>query len=119
MFKDIVAMRAKYQSAQGCGEPRPRIGGGATEAARVFSETFTPAAKAYEGGVLSLLAMERKAIDEMSQAIDDANERSLQAGCAADRADAAGGRGLCFLHLAQHRAPPAPGGEGGRDGGGR
>jgi methyl-accepting chemotaxis protein len=78
-FKDIVAKRAKYQAGKDL-VSKAKAGGGASEAARVFDETFTPAAKAYESGVLALLAMERKAIDDMSQAIDRANERSLQLG---------------------------------------
>ncbi|MDM0122610.1 methyl-accepting chemotaxis protein, partial [Variovorax arabinosiphilus] len=79
-FKDIVAKRAKYQAAKDLVTKAKAGGGGTSEAARAFDETFTPAAKAYESGVLALLAMERKAIDDMSQAIDRANARSLQLG---------------------------------------
>jgi methyl-accepting chemotaxis protein len=78
-FKDIVGKRAKYQAGKDA-VTKAKAGGGGTDAARVFDETFTPAAKAYEDGVLSLLALERKAIDQMSQAIDAANDRSLKLG---------------------------------------
>ena len=78
VFKDIVAKRAKYQAGKDL-VSKAKAGGGA-EAARAFDETFMPAAKAYEAGVLSLLSLERRAIDEMSHAIDAANERSLQMG---------------------------------------
>ncbi|MGJ7493419.1 methyl-accepting chemotaxis protein, partial [Variovorax sp. ZT4R33] len=79
VFKDILALRAKYQAAKDM-VAKAKVGGGADEAARVFSDKFNPAAKAYESRVLSLLAMERQAIDEMSQAIDRANARSLRMG---------------------------------------
>ncbi|MGJ7520457.1 methyl-accepting chemotaxis protein [Variovorax sp. LT1P1] len=78
VFKEIVAKRVKYQAAKDM-VAKVKAEGGA-EAARAFDEVFTPAAKAYESDVLALLAMERRAIDEMSQAIDEANSRSLQLG---------------------------------------
>ena len=78
VFKEIVAKRVKYQAAKDM-VAKVKAEGGA-EAARAFDEIFTPAAKAYESDVLALLAMERRAIDEMSQAIDEANSRSLQLG---------------------------------------
>ena len=74
-FKDIVALRAKYQTAKDAVQ-KAKAGGG-VEAEKVFKEVFQPAAKAYESRVLELLAMERKAIDDMSRRIDEANDRSF------------------------------------------
>ncbi|MFZ3117375.1 MAG: HAMP domain-containing protein, partial [Variovorax sp.] len=96
-FKDIVARRAKYQAAKDLVTKAKAGGGDTSEAARVFDETFMPAAKAYENGVLALLAMERKAIDEMSQAIDDANSRSLQLGVLLTVLTLLAGAGFAFF----------------------
>ncbi len=50
---------------------RPKASGNAAETgARLQGDVPRPPRKAYESGVLDLLAMERKAIDDMSQAID-------------------------------------------------
>ncbi|HEY9223769.1 MAG TPA: HAMP domain-containing protein, partial [Variovorax sp.] len=96
-FKDIVARRAKYQAAKDLVTKAKAGGGDTLEAARVFDETFMPAAKAYESGVLALLAMERRAIDEMSQAIDDANSRSLQLGVLLTVLTLLAGAGFAFF----------------------
>ncbi|MET3444663.1 methyl-accepting chemotaxis protein [Variovorax paradoxus] len=75
-FKNIVELRAKYQAAKEAVQ-KAKTGDNPAEAEAVFKNTFQPAAKAYETRVLELLALERKAIDDMSHAIDDANERSF------------------------------------------
>ncbi|MGJ7535766.1 MULTISPECIES: methyl-accepting chemotaxis protein [unclassified Variovorax] len=75
-FKSIVELRAKYQAAKD-DVGKAKASGNAVDTTRVFKETFQPAAKAYETRVLELLSMERKAIDDMSQAIDAANTRSF------------------------------------------
>ncbi|MBT2337256.1 HAMP domain-containing protein [Variovorax paradoxus] len=75
-FKSIVELRAKYQAAKDAVQ-KAKAGGSPGEAERVFKETFEPAAKAYEGRVLQLLALERKAIDDMSHAIDEANTQGF------------------------------------------
>ncbi|MBB3179162.1 methyl-accepting chemotaxis protein [Variovorax sp. Sphag1AA] len=77
MFKSIVELRAKYQAAKDA-VSKAKASGNAAETERVFKEQFLPAAKAYETSVLDLLSMERKAINDMSQAIDAANARALQ-----------------------------------------
>jgi methyl-accepting chemotaxis protein len=71
-FKSIVELRAKYQAAKDAVQ-KAKAGGNAQETETVFKDVFLPAAKAYESRVLSLLALERQAIDEMSRAIDAAN----------------------------------------------
>jgi methyl-accepting chemotaxis protein len=75
-FKSIVELRAKYQAAKDAVQ-KAKAGGTPGEAEAVFKNTFQPAAKAYESRVLELLALERKAIDDMSHAIDEANERGF------------------------------------------
>ncbi|WP_431110805.1 methyl-accepting chemotaxis protein [Variovorax paradoxus] len=75
-FKNIVELRAKYQAAKDAVQ-KAKTGGNPAEAEAVFKSTFEPAAKAYETRVLELLALERKAIDDMSHAIDAANERGF------------------------------------------
>ncbi|MFH0130241.1 methyl-accepting chemotaxis protein [Variovorax sp. VaC1] len=76
LFKSIVALRAKYQAAKD-EVGKARASGSAVDTTRAFKESFQPAAKAYEGRVLDLLQMERKAIDDMGVAIDAANARSF------------------------------------------
>ncbi|SEA41529.1 methyl-accepting chemotaxis protein [Variovorax sp. YR216] len=77
MFKSIVDLRAKYQAAKDA-VSKAKASGSVAETERAFKEQFQPAAKAYEMRVLDLLSMERKAINDMSQAIDEANARALQ-----------------------------------------
>jgi len=76
LFKSIVALRAKYQAAKD-EVGKARASGSAVDTTRAFKESFQPAAKAYEGRVLDLLQMERKAIDDMGVAIDAANACSF------------------------------------------
>ncbi|MEJ8811072.1 methyl-accepting chemotaxis protein [Variovorax ureilyticus] len=77
MFKSIVELRAKYQAAKDA-VSKAKASGSAADTERAFKEQFQPAAKAYETRVLDLLSMERKAINDMSHAIDEANARALQ-----------------------------------------
>ncbi|MDM0003116.1 methyl-accepting chemotaxis protein [Variovorax sp. J22P240] len=79
MFKSIVELRSKYQASKDM-VAKAKASGNAAEAERAFKESFLPAAKAYEGRVLDLLSMERKAIDDMSRAIDAANLRGFNLG---------------------------------------
>ncbi|RQO51359.1 hypothetical protein DBV14_16810 [Variovorax sp. KBW07] len=76
LYKSIVALRAKYQAAKD-EVGKARASGSAVDTTRAFKESFQPAAKAYETSVLNLLSMERKAIDDMSLAIDAANAHSF------------------------------------------
>jgi len=76
LFTSIVDLRAKYQAAKEA-VSKAKASGNAEETERVFKEQFQPAAKAYETRVLDLLALERKVINEMSQAIDAANARAF------------------------------------------
>ncbi|MBT2326184.1 HAMP domain-containing protein [Variovorax paradoxus] len=80
-FKSIVELRAKYQLAKDAVQ-KAKASGNAADTETVFKDVFQPAAKAYESRVLELLALERKAIDDMSRAIDDANAQSFNLGIA-------------------------------------
>ncbi|RIX83273.1 methyl-accepting chemotaxis protein [Acidovorax cavernicola] len=75
-FKSIVELRAKYQAAKD-DVTRAKAGGNTVETVRAYQLSFQPAAKAYENRVLELLAIERRAIDDMSHAIDAANAKSF------------------------------------------
>ncbi len=76
IFKSIVDLRAKYQIAKDV-VGKAKASGNSAETDRLFNESFTPAAKAYESQVLALLADQRGAIDRMSREIDQANARSF------------------------------------------
>jgi methyl-accepting chemotaxis protein len=76
-FKDIVGLRAKYQLAKD-EVGKAKASGNTVETARVFKDTFQPAAKAYESRVLELLSIERRDIDRMSSDIDAANAHSFR-----------------------------------------
>ncbi|MBT2305189.1 HAMP domain-containing protein [Variovorax paradoxus] len=75
-FKSIIELRVKYQAAKDAVQ-KAKASGNAAETETAFKEVFQPAAKAYESRVLELLALERKAIDDMSRAIDEANAQSF------------------------------------------
>ena len=63
LFKNIVAMRNKYQDAKNKVMDAKKAGK-ADEAERAFQEQFTPTADAYQKGVMLLLQQQRKAIDD-------------------------------------------------------
>ena len=75
-YKSIVELRAKYQAAKD-EVTRAKASGNTVETVRAYQLSFQPAAKAYENRVLELLAIERRAIDDMSHAIDAANAKSF------------------------------------------
>ncbi|WP_341887371.1 methyl-accepting chemotaxis protein [Variovorax sp. YR752] len=75
-YKSIVELRAKYQAAKD-DVTRAKASGNTVETVRAYQLSFQPAAKAYENRVLELLAIERRAIDDMSHAIDAANAKSF------------------------------------------
>jgi methyl-accepting chemotaxis protein len=73
----VQALRAKYQAAKVEVMNAKKAGDTAT-AERRFDEGFAPAAQAYSGALQDLLAVQRKAIDEMahaSRAINDERSR--------------------------------------------
>jgi methyl-accepting chemotaxis protein len=66
-LKEIQSLRAKYQAAKVEVMDAKKAGDTIT-AERRFDEGFAPAAKAYSGALQNLLAMQRRTIDEMTQA---------------------------------------------------
>ena len=76
MFDSITSMRSKYQGAK-TAVMNARKSGDQAAAERLFKDSFTPTADAYQGKVKDLLAMQRKAIDDTAHAIDAANTRSI------------------------------------------
>ncbi|VTU22308.1 Aspartate chemoreceptor protein [Variovorax sp. PBL-H6] len=103
-FKSIVDLRAKYQLAKDAVQ-KAKAGGDAAETERVFKEVFQPAAQAYESQVLGLLGMERKAIDDMSRAIDAANASSFNLRIAMNVLTLLAG-GLCAFLIARSITRP-------------
>jgi len=73
----ILALRKKYQDGKVAVMNARKAGDGAT-AERQYEEVFAPAAAAYGSKVLSLLQLQRKAIDQTAQDIEAANNRSTQ-----------------------------------------
>ena len=76
-LKTILALRKKYQDGKVAVMDARKAGDGAA-AERQYDDVFAPAAAAYGSKVLSLLQLQRKAIDATAQQIDAANERSTQ-----------------------------------------
>ncbi|ASU36897.1 hypothetical protein hmeg3_00400 [Herbaspirillum sp. meg3] len=77
LFKEIVAARAKYQTAKEV-VMNTRKNGDAAAAEKAYKEVFEPASKAYADKVNALLAMQRKAIDQMALDIDRTNTHGMQ-----------------------------------------
>jgi len=77
LFKEIVEARASYQAAKE-EVMKLRQNGNADGAERAFSDSFLPKSKLYSGKVASLLAIQRKSIDQTAAAIDQANRRGTE-----------------------------------------
>jgi methyl-accepting chemotaxis protein len=76
MMQAIVAERAKYQGAK-VEVMNAKKAGDAATSARIFTDTFMPAADAYSAKLMALLAMQRKAIDDTAVAIEAASARTF------------------------------------------
>ena len=72
-FETVQAMRAKFQSAKNAVMDAKKAGDTAA-AERLYTEQFEAAGRNYSGALKDLLATERKAIDEMTQAIRASND---------------------------------------------
>jgi len=77
MFDKIVVLRTNYQNLK-TAVGNARKAGDDAAAEKIFNGEFTPAAKAYSVAVETLLAHQRKAIDDTAHAIDAANDRANQ-----------------------------------------
>jgi methyl-accepting chemotaxis protein len=76
MMKAIVAERAKYQAGK-VEVMNAKKAGNAEASVHAFNEVFTPAAEAYSAKVKSLLAMQRKSIDDTALALEVASARTF------------------------------------------
>ena len=76
-LQTILALRKKYQAGKVAVMDARKAGDGAA-AERAYDEVFAPAAANYGAKVLSLLQLQRKAIDDSAQRIEAANARSTQ-----------------------------------------
>ncbi|HEY4074472.1 MAG TPA: methyl-accepting chemotaxis protein [Herbaspirillum sp.] len=77
VFKDIVALRGKYQAGKEL-VMHSREGGDAVAGERAYTEVFMPAAAAYQAKVNALLTLQRKSIDQMAQDIDRGHIESVR-----------------------------------------
>ena len=77
LFKQIIAARNTYQAAKEL-VMNTRKTGDAAAAEKAYKDVFEPASKAYADKVHGLLAMQRKAIDQMAVDIDRTNTRGMQ-----------------------------------------
>ncbi|EJL86479.1 methyl-accepting chemotaxis protein [Herbaspirillum sp. CF444] len=77
LFKEIIAARNTYQAAKEL-VMNTRKTGDAAAAEKAYKDVFEPASKAYADKVHGLLAMQRKAIDQMAVDIDRTNTRGMQ-----------------------------------------
>jgi len=77
LFKEIIAARNKYQAAKEL-VMNTRKTGDAAAAEKAYKDVFEPASKGYSDKVNALLAMQRKAIDQMAVDIDRSSTRGMQ-----------------------------------------
>jgi len=77
LFKEIIAARNKYQAAKELVMNTRKTGDGAA-AEKAYKDVFEPASKAYADKVNALLAMQRKAIDQMAVDIDRSSTHGMQ-----------------------------------------
>jgi methyl-accepting chemotaxis protein len=77
LFKEIVALRVKYQASKEL-VMHSREGGDAAAGERAYTEVFMPAATTYQAKLKDLLTLQRKSIDQMAQAIDLEHTQSVR-----------------------------------------
>jgi methyl-accepting chemotaxis protein len=77
MMKSIVAERARYQAAK-VEVMNAKKAGDAEASIRIFNDAFLPAADAYSGKVKTLLAMQRKSIDDTALAVESESARAFK-----------------------------------------
>lgn len=76
LFAEIVAARARYQTAKEL-VMNSRKTGDADAAEKAYKEAFEPASRLYAGKVNALLDMQRKSIDLMAASVNDSNARGM------------------------------------------
>jgi methyl-accepting chemotaxis protein len=76
MVKAIVAQRAIYQAAK-VEVMNAKQAGDAEASARIFKDSFLPAADAYSAKLKQFLSMQRQAIDDTALALEAANARAF------------------------------------------
>jgi methyl-accepting chemotaxis protein len=76
MVKAITAERAKYQAAK-VEVMNAKKAGDAEGSARIFKDSFMPAADAYSAKLKDFLSMQRKSIDDIALALDAASARAF------------------------------------------
>ena len=76
MMKSIIAERAKYQAAK-VEVMNAKKAGDAEKSVSIFDGAFMPAADAYSAKLKSLLALQRKSIDDTALALEAASARAF------------------------------------------
>ncbi|MDB5935712.1 MAG: hypothetical protein JWQ01_3056, partial [Massilia sp.] len=77
LFKSIVDRRATYQAAKD-EVMNVKKAGDAEGSVRIFNDKFMPSADLYAGQLKALLALQRKTIDDTSNALEVASARSFK-----------------------------------------
>jgi methyl-accepting chemotaxis protein len=75
-MKSIQGQRGAYQTAKDK-VMNAKKAGNADEAVKLFNDSFMPAADAYQNSLQSMLAMQRKSIDDIALVIEHANTRTV------------------------------------------
>jgi methyl-accepting chemotaxis protein len=77
IYQATLAVRGKFVASKQALMDANQAGDSAA-AARIFSDSFTPAAEAYQAGMQQLVDHERQVLDRMAQEIEAATSRSIQ-----------------------------------------
>jgi methyl-accepting chemotaxis protein len=77
LMKDIVAARARYQGAK-VEVMDAKKAGNAEASARIFKDSFMPAADDYSAKLKALVLLQRKAIDDTALALDATSARAFK-----------------------------------------
>jgi methyl-accepting chemotaxis protein len=77
LFKNIVALRGKYQAGKDM-VMHARQGGDAAAGEHAYTGVFAPAAAAYQTKVKELLSMQRQNIDRMAAEIDSSHAQGMR-----------------------------------------
>jgi methyl-accepting chemotaxis protein len=76
IYQATLGVRAKFVESKQALMDANKAGDSAG-AARIFTDSFTPSAEAYQAGMLKLVEYERKVLDQMAQDVEAATSRSI------------------------------------------
>jgi methyl-accepting chemotaxis protein len=79
IYQATLAVRGKFVASKQALMDANKAGDN-TAAARIFSDSFTPSAEAYQAGMQKLVEHERSVLDRMAQEIEAETDRSIKLG---------------------------------------